>query len=159
MNIKSSRNKQIKQFKKLIKQFEKQIIQIKIENFVNKKNIIEERIKLHCGLTGSKYIIDTYSEENIELKITLREKPIYNNEETGLDIHFEIKDEYLTVLTGVCQPYKYWEKKPDLHQYIKINNTDEYIRSKMDKILKKIESHMQSRIQRKEYQECKWKIV
>ena len=48
MNIKPNPNKQIKQFKKLIKSFEKQIQQIKIENFINKKNIIEERIKLHC---------------------------------------------------------------------------------------------------------------
>jgi len=159
MNIKPNPNKQIKQFKKLIKSFEKQINQIKIENFINKKNIIEQRIKLHCGLTGSNYIIDKYIEEDMELKITLREKPIYINEETGLDIYFEIKDEYLTVYFPPCQPYKYWERKPDLFKCIKINDTDDCILGKVSKILKKIESHMQSRIQRKEYQECKWKIA
>jgi len=159
MNIKPNPNKQIKQFKKLIKSFEKQIEQIKIENFINKKNIIEECIKLHCGLTGSSYTVDTYIEKDMELKITLREKPIYKNEETGLDIYFKIKDEYLIVSVGICQPYKYWERKPDLFKCIKINDTDKCILGKINKILKKIESHMQSRIQRKEYQECKWKIV
>jgi len=159
MNIKPNPNKQIKQFKKLIKSFEKQIEQIKIENFINKKNIIEERIKLHCGLTGSSYTVDTYVEKDMELKITLKEKPIYKNEETGLDIYFEIKDEYLTVYFPPCQPYKYWERKHDLFKCIKINDTDDCILGKVSKILKKIESYMQSRIQRKEYQECKWKIL
>jgi len=159
MNIKPNPNKQIKQFKKLIKSFEKQIQQIKIENFINKKNIIEERIKLHCGLTGSSYTVDRYVKEDIELKITLREKPIYKNEETGLDIYFKIKDEYLIVSIGICQPYKYWERTPNLFKCIKIDDTDDCILGKVNKILKKIESHMQSRIQRKEYQECCWKIV
>jgi len=159
MNIKPNPNKQIKQFKKLIKSFEKQIQQIKIENFINKKNIIEERIKLHCGLTSSSYIVDKYIEKDMELKIILREKPIYKNEETGLDIYFKIKDEYLIVLTGICQPYKYWERKPDLFKCIKINDTDDCILGKVSKILVRIEKHMKSRIQRKEYQECKWMII
>jgi len=159
LELKPNHNKQIKKFKKIIKHFEKQIEQIKIENFINKKNIIEERIKLHCGLTDSSYTVDTYIEKDMELKIILRERPIYKNEEIGLDIHFKIKDEYLIVLTGICQPYKYWERKPDLHQYIKINTTDEYILGKVNKTLVKIEKHMKSRIQSKEYQECCWKIV
>jgi len=159
LKLKPNPNKQIKNLRKLIKGFEKQIEQLKVENFINKKNIIEERIKQYCGLTGSKCIIDNYSEENIEYKIIVREKPIYKNEETGLDIYFEIKDEYLKVSTGICQPYKYWERKPDLFKLVRINCTDEYILGKVNKILVKIESHMLSRIQRKEYQECKWKIV
>ena len=69
LDIEHNPNKQIKQFKRLIKSFEKQIEQIKIENFINKKNIIEERIKLHCGLTGSSYTVDTYIEKDMELKI------------------------------------------------------------------------------------------
>jgi len=159
MNIKPNPNKQIKQFKKIIKHFEKQIEQIKIENFINKKNIIEECIKLHCELTDSSYTIDEYSEKDMKLKITLKEKPIYKNEETGLDIYFKIKDEYLIVSVDICQPYKYWERTPDLFKCIRIDDTDDCILGKVNKILKKIESHMQSRIQRKEYQECKWKIV
>jgi len=159
LDIEHNPNKQIKQFKRLIKSFEKQIEQIKIENFINKKNIIEERIKLHCGLTGSSYTVDTYVEKDMELKITLKEKPIYKNEETGLDIYFEIKDEYLIVYSPPCQPYKYWERTPDLFKCIKINDTDDCILGKVNKILVRIEKHMQSRIQRKEYQECKWKII
>jgi len=159
LELKPNINKQIRGFKKAIKHFEKQIDQIKVENFINKKNIIEECVKKHCGLTGSNYTIDTYIEKDIKLKIALREKPIYNNEETGLDVYFEIKDEYLKVSTGICQPYKYWERKSDLFKLVRINCTDEHIRNKVNKILKKIENHMLSRIQRKEYQECKWKIV
>ena len=157
--ITTNPNKQIKNLRKLIKGFEKQIEQLKVENFINKKNIIEECVKKHCELTDSKCIIDNYSEERIEYKITVREKPIYNNEETGLDIYFEIKDEYLKVSTGIFQPYKYWERNPNLFKLVRINCADEYILGKVNKILVKIEHHMQSRIQRKEYQECKWKIV
>ena len=159
MNIKPSSNKQIKNFKKIIRHFEKQIEQLKIENFINKKNIIEECIRLHCGLTGSNYTIDEYSEKDMELKIILREKPIYKNEETGLDIYFEIKDEYLIVYFPPCQPYKYWERAFDLFKCIKINDTDDCILGKISKILVRIEKHMKSRIQRKEYQECKWMII
>jgi len=159
LELKPNLNKQIRGFKKLIKHFEKQIEQLKVENFINKKNIIEECVKKHCELTGSSYTIDTYIEKDIKLKITLREKPIYKNEETGLDIYFEIKDEYLKVSTGIFQPYKYWERNPDLFKLVRINCADEYILGKVNKILVKIEHHMQSRIQRKEYQECKWKIV
>ena len=159
MYIKPNPNKQIKGFRKLIKQFEKQIYQLKVENFINKSKIIEEQIKLHCGLTGSKYTIDKYLEENMELKIIVREKPIYKNEETGLDIYFTIENEHLAVSTGICQPYKYWEKNPDWFKIISMDNTDECILGKVNKILVKVEHHMQSRIQRKEYQECRWKII
>jgi len=160
LHINPNPNKQIKNFKMLIKHCEKQISQLKEENYISKKNIVEECINKYCEKAGSQYIIDEdMNLFKIKYGIILSEKSIYRNEKTGLDINFVFRDNLLIISTGTNLHYKHWEKKFEVYKIIDITTVDdEYVRNKTNKILRKIESHMLSRIQRKEYKECEWRI-